>query len=324
MTFWSFVVGARFKRASFVLAMLIVCGAFGESQPPAPSPAESAHNKKPLGAQGENPENNQRGTNKSPLVVSGQVSAAVKGEVTTKKTVEETADQTQYREQKAFGERIALILSAISLLISIALTVITGLLARFTWKLWTETGNLVSGAEQTAKRQLRAHVFMDNGSISNVANPLPTYVGVPTPNPAAVNFPAVGPIIQMQIKNYGQTPAYDVIHWTAVPVIREFPLNPQIPLPRRTKIPGAIFTRATMGPQGGIKKVITMNAPLTAQEIADLRSGNKAIYVWGTIVYQDIFQKWQRTRYRMIHTVHAGAIGLNTDLTGYGDGNDAT
>lgn len=67
-----------------------------------------------------------------------------------------------------------------------------------------------------------------------------------------------------------------------------------------------------------------MNAPLTAQEISDLRNGTTAIYVWGIIVYQDSFRKWQRTRYRLIHTQRAGAIGISTDLTEYGEGNDAT
>jgi hypothetical protein len=80
----------------------------------------------------------------------------------------------------------------------------------------------------------------------------------------------------------------------------------------------------TVGPGGGMKKTVRMNTPLTAQEIASLRNGQTAIYVWGIIVYKDIFKKWQRTRYRMMHVVHAGAIGLNTDLTGYGEGNDAT
>ena len=73
-----------------------------------------------------------------------------------------------------------------------------------------------------------------------------------------------------------------------------------------------------------MNKFIKMAAPLTAQEIADLRSGSKAIYVWGIILYKDAFKKWHRTRYRMMHIEYGGAIGLSTELTGYGEGNDAT
>jgi len=178
--------------------------------------------------------------------------------------------------------------------------------------------------KDTAERQLRAHVFVEMGYIGNVADPLPTYTGVPSPNPAAINFPTVGPIVNLRIKNFGQTPAYEVIHWTFIPIIREYPLNPQTPLPKRQRVPGAPITKMTLGPGGIIIKNIRMNAQLTAQEIDDLRNGSKAIYIWGIIVYKDVFKKWHRTRYRMMHVVHGGAIGLSTDLTGYGEGNDAT
>ena len=168
--------------------------------------------------------------------------------------------------------------------------------------------------------QLRAHVFVDLGNITNVANPLPTFLNVPNPNPAAINFPNTGPMAYLQIKNFGNTPAYDVMHWAAIHYDR-FPLT--APLPRRQRTRGT-FTRNTLGPGSPNTKNVNLAMPLTAQQIADLRAGIAAIYVYGIIAYRDAFGKRRRTRYRLMHIDSAGRIGLSTNLTGCATGNDAT
>ena len=64
---------------------------------------------------------------------------------------------------------------------------------------------------------------------------------------------------------------------------------------------------------------------LTAQEIAGLRNGTKAIYVYGEIRYWDIFGKKERfTKYRLLHNWESGPIGESTVLSASDEGNEAT
>jgi hypothetical protein len=63
---------------------------------------------------------------------------------------------------------------------------------------------------------------------------------------------------------------------------------------------------------------------LTPQQIADLRAGTGAVYVYGEITYVDAFgQKWL-TKYRLMHHRDGGAIGVSTDLSFCEEGNEAT
>jgi hypothetical protein len=263
-------------RAKFFLTLLAVaCGAY--SQQPSPSPAESAHNKKPSSADAKQTTNeDKRGSNESPLIISGNVSSVVKGEITTIKTSEETANESNYHEQKASDERIALILTVISLGVSIILTVITGLLARFTWKLWTETGKVVSGAEDTAKRQLRAYVSVE---------------------PKEVRFlsPEYSPGITILLKNHGSTPARKVTHKSEIAVLPnplpaafKFTYSPE----SEDRTPFVLFPEQ---PRESIKARPTL---LTAVEITNLGNGtNFRLYFYGLVGYVDSFGLPQTTTY---------------------------
>lgn len=183
------------------------------------------------------------------------------------------------------------------------------------------TKMIVERQRSYAEMQLRAHVFVEFGNIGNVANPLPGLLNIPTPNPAAINFQNSGPFIYLQIKNFGHTPAYDVIHWGNA----HFDRLPLVsPLPKRQRFPGMQMTKNMIGPGSGMTKNLPMPTPLTTQQIADLRAGTAAIYVYGIIVYKDTFGKRRRTRYRWMHLDAAGRIGVSTTLTGCGQGNEAT
>ena len=71
------------------------------------------------------------------------------------------------------------------------LAFVTARLVYYTKKLWASTGDLVAGAKDTAERQLRAYVAIETVSINEV-------------------FAGGTPYAEVRIKNFGQTPAYEL------------------------------------------------------------------------------------------------------------------
>jgi hypothetical protein len=169
---------------------------------------------------------------------------------------------------------------------------------------------------RTARRQLRAYVMAETGTIVNVANPDKSK-GPKFKTGAELAHPEWGPIVKIQIKNTGQTPAHDVVHWAGI-YHRELPLkSPLPPMPIEDK-----FNKSPIGPGIPITKVLFFGPPLTAEQIKSLKEGTAAIYCQGIIRYRDAFMKKRFTRYRLMHGIHGGRIGVNTDLTFCEDGND--
>lgn len=76
--------------------------------------------------------------------------------------------------------------------------------------------------------------------------------------------------------------------------------------------------------QSGTQKFVQMPAPLTNAEIADLRNGTKAIYVYGDIEYRDGFDRKRVTNFRFFHNERGGRVGISGHLTGMDEGNNAT
>jgi hypothetical protein len=74
-------------------------------------------------------------------------------------------------------------------LFTLCVATATGVLARYTWRLWHSTSALVTGADATARRQLRAYVAVKDMFVKNVV-------------------PDESPLAELPIKNFGQTPAY--------------------------------------------------------------------------------------------------------------------
>jgi hypothetical protein len=172
--------------------------------------------------------------------------------------------------------------------------------------------------KDTARRQLRAYVLVERGIIGNVANPIPG-PGEKIETVARILLPTAGPNAQITIKNTGQTPAYELVHWGRI-CIQEFPLTSQLP-PMPT--PEAKFW-TVMGP--GIVEVKTLRLPkaLDSNQIQGLRDGTMAIYCHGEVAYRDAFKKKRVTKYRCMYSAVGGIIGVNTDLTYCDDGNTAT
>ena len=315
-------------KIAWLLLLLALFVGMAQSEEPFQSPHNGAAKKQEQATKAKNStSNDRRGTEDAPLVVKV---------ITRNETNPHVDSNTKPSENKPFIVRV---IELGSLIVTAFATVV---MAVFTARLWISTDKLwceakassrlaeqaaerakrtVDMMEKNAERQLRAHVFVEKGSISNVANPLPHFLNTPNPNLAALNYPNTGPMIYLEVKNFGHTPAYDVMHWANA----HFDCLPLIgSLPKRQRSPGATFSKSTIGPGSGITKPFTMPAPLTAQQIADLRAGTAAIYVYGVIVYKDAFGKHRRTSYRLMHLDAAGRIGLNTDLTGCGQGNEAT
>lgn len=104
------------------------------------------------------------------------------------------------------------------------------LLAFFTLGLWMATAQLVRGSERTAKRQLRAYVGVERAPVE----------------------PQVGAIkIALEIKNTGQTPAYQVITWANMSKFSP----PQVPA---FPVYDGSNRYAVIGAMGGITTGITM------------------------------------------------------------------
>src|SRR5262249_50256356 len=131
---------------------------------------------------------------------------------------------------------------------------------------------------RSAKIQNRAYVVFERGDILNVANPLQGQVPGPPAgvNPAAINFPNLGPISGLHTKNSGKTPAYEVDVWVNM-VLREYPL--QAPLPERPDGLPPVWT--VIGPEIVTTQNRNIPHPLAPNEIAALRASTMAVYVYG-------------------------------------------
>lgn len=173
-------------------------------------------------------------------------------------------------------------------------------------------------AEDTAKRQLRAYVTVERGIIANVANPIHNRSDKPE-TVARIIDPQAGPTAQITIKNTGQTPAYNLIHWASID-IREYPLTTELP----SMPPPEHSYRNVLGPSVPEVKTLRMPRPLTTEEIEGLRNGSRAIYCHGEIGYRDAFKEDRWTRYRCMYVTPAcGIIGIGTDLVYCEKGNEA-
>ncbi|MGH9316177.1 MAG: hypothetical protein ACRD1P_03595 [Thermoanaerobaculia bacterium] len=129
---------------------------------------------------------------------------------------------------------------------------------------------------RTARRQLRAYVFVTTAEIGEIDDPQNVHASV-------------------SIKNSGQTPAYDLISRGAID-IRESPLKGDLS-PRDRD---AAMSKSALGPGEVLGKHLGAR-PLTPDERGAVRSGTQAIYVYGEVLYKDAFGKRRYSRYRFMH-----------------------
>jgi hypothetical protein len=136
---------------------------------------------------------------------------------------------------------------------------------------------------ESSERQLQAYVLPDKVGIFDGTTVVPA-------QPARANVPGVG----MAIKNFGQTPAFRVVSWAQITVMAMAQENTMPVVP---PIPPQFST--TIGPSAVIQKAVWFDRQLTAQEIADIGTGLRAVYLYGRIEYQDVFKKARHTNFRL-------------------------
>jgi hypothetical protein len=156
------------------------------------------------------------------------------------------------------------------------IAIFTAILGMATWFLWRATRDLVRGAEETAERQLRAHVFIDGGSIQIITRDR-RRVHPELPNPQMPLYIQVHTVI----KNYGQTPAYKFKVWRKLG-IRD-PNNLEF-----GEI-GEGTAEDILGPN--TTSTITAAIPIDDKVLTSIRDGTKSIFSWGRISYIDAFKK---------------------------------
>jgi hypothetical protein len=138
----------------------------------------------------------------------------------------------------------------------------------------------------TGRRQLRAYVLPEAGSLYDGTTLVP-------PQPAKTNFP----FVSLTLKNSGQTPAYRVtgyIQIAVTPVANEDAALILQPVEERFSL--------TLGSGTTFHKSVWLDRALAANEIADIATGVRAIYMYGRIEYRDAFNKRRFVNIRLHYT----------------------
>jgi len=182
------------------------------------------------------------------------------------------------------------------------IAIFTGTLWWSTRKLWVSTRNTLKHAQETAERQLRAYVFVESHSDSEVHKPVVSTDGQS--------------VLPLKVFNRGQTPAYDVRVWVGARI-----LPPNIFPPARPP-QGLKFHPIDLGPGSHVAIDGRLNGPWTEQEREGVLSGVMQIYVHGKIWYIDAFDNRQWTEFKL-------ALPINKDRSFTGlhvcpEGNKAT
>jgi hypothetical protein len=172
------------------------------------------------------------------------------------------------REFVEWVERNEHFLVAFSTVIIGAFTLVLAVVTGF---LYRATRDLVEGAERTAERQLRAYVHVAEVKVIDDDNLITYY---------------------MEIRNFGQTPAHNVSLRYGI-ALKDYPLTAVLDLPKDLKSISAVVP-----PQVAIHVNFTPPQPLGPNRRNRLSQRTAAIYVFGTITYDDVFQKRRIAEFR--------------------------
>jgi hypothetical protein len=177
------------------------------------------------------------------------------------------------------------------------LAIFTFVLAASTIGLWIATILTLRHSRETAERQLRAYVLPSGAEILNMV------VGST-------------PLARVEIKNFGQTPAYDLTHIHGFAFLN-WPLDEELPPPKSP----IQTSRTFLGPGGTGTGVRPADRIFSAGANDDVINRTMAFYVYGEIIYKDAFGRRRTTQYRYFHT---GIPGMGPgNLITHQDGNKA-
>jgi hypothetical protein len=150
-------------------------------------------------------------------------------------------------------------------------------------------------AAENGRRQLRAYVFPNQANLVWQGTTKPT-------------------LVEIGIKNSGQTPAYRLSTATAV-VVSDFPLQGDL------HVPPMPDNHTVVPPNGSYTLSVTMAQTLTADQLKAVQKGTQAIYAFGEISYVDAFEECRVTRYRFYYIGTGADIGSRIGLTYLDEGN---
>jgi hypothetical protein len=173
-----------------------------------------------------------------------------------------------------------------------------------TMALFWATWKLVRGANETAEKQLRAYlnVALDDQTLASVVTGLE----------------ATCPIV---IRNFGNTPAHDVIlYCNIVPV--DWPLKDGLPeLIKDNPADNLKGSRTVLHPRQEMPGNVIGQEPINADEIRLLQTpGDRRLCMYGELSYRDVFAKTHTTKFRLI----SGKYGvLPARFTWCNDGNES-
>lgn len=139
----------------------------------------------------------------------------------------------------------------------------------------------------TSRRELRAYIFPELVGCYEITETTKNRIGRETTRKTGI----VG--AGLAIKNSGQTPAYKVRHITDVCVCK---ISEEAIL--KIDARNVSGFDSPMPPGGVLHKNLKMSAAPSPEQIAGLKSGNYAIYVYGRIEYQDAFERSRFTEYK--------------------------
>lgn len=152
-----------------------------------------------------------------------------------------------------------------------------GLLVMVTILLVLVTRDLVNGADDTAKRQLRSYVYIDGGEFDY----------------SKTHDAFRGHIV---LKNFGQTPAYGSEVYASV---RIFDAN--APTFDFTKSRMKRSAKTTIGPTA--ENNIDRNTRAAPGDLEAVIQREKRIFMWGVVTYRDAFEKDQTLEFRCVSSL---------------------
>jgi hypothetical protein len=162
------------------------------------------------------------------------------------------------------------------------LVLFTFCLAAATFALWLATRDLVTGESETSKRQLRAYIGVAVGRIEKFGS----------------STPVEGSVI---VKNFGQTPAYDLTQIAAI-LVESLPFTGPFAdlLPGRTGPPKRI---ALLNPTQDFLAGAAGAKPFTDAEVVSINDGNKfRLHLFGKITYLDALKERHYTNFCFDYT----------------------
>lgn len=120
----------------------------------------------------------------------------------------------------------------------------------------------------------------------------------------------------IRLKNFGQTPAYDVVTRTSM-TATPLPLQGEFPSEKKP----ATASQGTAGPGQEFTASLDWPIPLSPEYQDDIAAGRAAIFLHGEVAYRDAFKEPRVTRYRLIYT---GPWGGEKSFKVAAKGNEAT